>query len=168
MVKTIFLLLFMLNMLQVKSQNPCNFDRAKRQIEQLKKQHEAAMPGKEFIKLFELKIENDGKGHDRIMNTQNVIKFTFMGNTIFRHYVYSDGVDARVLLKQRTGGFFEKQEEITLLDVVKKGNDKSVSYYDYEFFEHNDFLLTFFPVNSSKGCAILISYQITDIDRDEY
>jgi hypothetical protein len=156
------LLLFMLSLLQIKAQTNCSFDRIKKEIELLKNQHEAAMPDKEFVKLSELTIENDGNKNQRLLNFENVIRFTFMGPAKFRYYVYSTDVDARIILKQRMGGFFEKKEETILLDVEKKGTDKIISYYDYEYENHNDFLLSFLPVNSRKGCAIFISYQIAD------
>lgn len=148
----------------VKAQEPCKLDRASEDIQQLIKQHKANMPEKKFVELNELRIEEDGTGNRRIVDAQNSIKFSFMGGSMFRYYTYSSGVDAKILLKQRTGGFHEKQEEKTFLEVVKKGSDNNISYYDYDFEEDNDFLLTFFPVNESKGCAILIVYQIVDKD----
>lgn len=146
------------------SQDACNLNQIKEEIQQLIKQHEEAMPQKKFVKLSEFTIQEDGKSHQRIMDTQNIIKFSFMGDNTFRYYTYASGVDARILLKQRTGGFHEKEEEKTLLDVIKKGDDNSITYYDYEYEEDNDFLLSFLPVNEIKGCSILIVYQIVDKD----
>ena len=163
MIKTVLLLLVLLvptSMIQC--QVSCQKELARKEIEKLIKQHEEAMPEKEFVKIFDLLIEEDGKGNRRLMDRNNTIKFTFMGGTIFRFYTYSENINARIHLKQRIGGAFEKQEEKTLLDVVKKGDDSGITYYDYEFEEHNDFLLTFSPLNANEGYAILIVYSMVD------
>ncbi|MBW6479794.1 MAG: hypothetical protein K0B37_10220 [Bacteroidales bacterium] len=165
MIKTVQLLLVLLvptSMIQC--QVSCQKEQARKEIEKLIKKHEEAMPEKEFVEIFDLLIEEDGKGNRRLMDRNNTIKFTFMGGTIFRFYTYSANINARIYLKQRTGGAFEKKEEKTLLDVVKKGDDSRITYYDYEFEEHNDFLLTFSPLNANEGCAILIVYSMVDKD----
>lgn len=162
MEKVILLLLISLQFLHLKAQNNCDFEQAEKEILQLIKQHEELMPEKQFGKLSILKIEQGKIKNQKILNTQNIIKFTFMGNNILRFYTYSSGVDARVLLKQRKGGFFEKEDEKTLLDVINKGDDNGITFYDYEIKEHNDFLLTFLPTNSQNGCALLVFYHIID------
>jgi hypothetical protein len=146
------------------SQNTSNQSQIKEEIQQLINQHEESMPQKKFVKLWELTIPEGGKANQTILDTSNTIIFSFMGDNTFRFYTYSPGVDARILLKQRTGGFHEKEEEKTLLDLVKKGDDNRITYHDYEYEEDNDFLLTFLPISEVKGYSILIVYQIVDKD----
>jgi hypothetical protein len=133
-------------------------------MESLIKEHQHNMPNKKFFKLEEFHINQEVIDNPVLFQNKNSTDFTYMGGRTFRFYVYAEGVDARVLLKQTADGYHERIEEKILLDVIKSGDDKDISYYDYTFKDHNDFLLTFTPENSEDGYAIMMLYTISDLE----
>ncbi len=139
-----------------------NSSAIKDKITKMVSSHQAGMPDKKFFKLEEIEIDEEVVLNPQIMLSEKAIDFTYMGGRTFRFYVYAENVDTRVLLKQVTDGYHEREEEITLLDIFKSGADKSISFYDYTFEKDNDFLLTFTPENKQKGYAIMILYTISN------
>ncbi len=160
--KEIFIVVVLCSFIMIdnlRAQNESELTNAKKAINELLNfQNDSLIKNdrKKVDRLFNLSICQNTKND----NSSHVEEFNFMGNQIFRFYIYVITGKVKLTLFQKKGGLENNLEEKVLFEITKDEKEKGVSFYDYKVTKDNDFILKLQREGNEKTCAFVTLVRI--------